>query len=80
MGHLQVFSDFLIETCNYVIKDEMDHQKICTYYTDFLVKKVRSGSDMAKKFQSDPQYWFQEVKKLAAGNCNTGSLFPVLRM
>ena len=26
---------------------------MCTYYTDFLVKKVRSGSDLAKTFESD---------------------------
>jgi hypothetical protein len=46
----------------YVTNNELDHfeEKICKNYTDFLVKKVGSGSDLAETFQirpdTDPQH------------------------
>jgi hypothetical protein len=56
MGLLKDFLAFLgfsIKKNKWVTKDELDHfeEKLATIITDFLVKKVRSGSDLAKKFR-----------------------------
>jgi hypothetical protein len=55
----KIFLRKYLPTVRYVIKDQPGHfAEIFANYTDFLVKEVRPGSDMAKKFQirPDPQH------------------------